>query len=73
MALKIEDGIPAPKPITRGLTDILRKLEIGQSVFVPGGRPETISSIVIQVRKGSSTKRFTSRTVDGGCRIWRIE
>ena len=66
---KIEDGIPMPKMRNKGLIPTLRKLQIGQSIFVPGRNATSVSPSFYAARPA----RFCSRQIEGGVRIWRIE
>lgn len=70
---KIEKGVPLPLAIRRtGLAPALRRLSPGDSIFVPGKRPAEISSTYTRLQRELGWK-FTTRTVDGGCRVWRVE
>jgi len=68
--MKIEKGIPIPSIQAEGLTVLLKQMEIGDSIFVPGKTTTGISSTLANVR-AKNNFRFTSRTVDGGIRVWR--
>lgn len=74
----IEKGIMIPLVDTTrtgrsvGLSNAMRKMGIGDSVFVSherGGHLTAMTSISY-VQHGSDL-RFTRRTVEGGVRIWR--
>lgn len=68
----IEDGLPMPGRPAAKLTRALRRLEIGQSVYVTDLNRNSISSRVDCVRKASG-KKFTVRKMDSdGYRIWRL-
>lgn len=54
-----------------GFAAVLRKMEPGQSVHVPV-KASKVSSSVASVRKSTGYK-FTSRSEDGGVRVWRVE
>lgn len=72
MTYSIEKGIPVPpivapsEPKPDSLLGTLRRMEVGDSVLL-----EKRTSV------GSMSKlpgkRFTSRTVDGGTRVWRVQ
>ena len=55
----IEKGIPVPK-------------QVGDSFFVKDGTVKTLSRSCGTYGKRLERK-FTSRTVDGGARVWRVE
>lgn len=72
-----EDGIPIP-PARRGkakfsrrpMVASLRALNVGQSFFVPQiDAARIVTAAVMYVKP----KRFTTRAVEGGIRVWRIE
>ena len=66
MEFEIEKGIPLPSPHSKYP---LAGMEIGDSFFVPGMRiTDLSSSLAYQKQFG---KKFVSRTVNGGVRIWR--
>jgi hypothetical protein len=70
----IEDGIPIPpkrpKRPGAGLTDAARSMEVGQSLLVPGAKStSTVAGTLYRLRP----MRYTSRKVEGGVRIWRVE
>lgn len=83
---KIEDGIPVPAPHRSGRpANLLWKecidlLDVGQSVLVPidGRKREAVRLMVISTinyrtkRKGSP-KKFVTRSMPDGIRVWRIE
>lgn len=74
-SFRIEDGIPLPpldftrKTKQRGLTEILMRMQVGQSVFVPDVTSERMGGRLQHVR--ATGRKFAVRTVDGGCRVWR--
>jgi len=65
----IEKGVPVPPPATKYGFDLM---EIGDSIFVPGAPIRLVSSSYCTFGKRHG-KKFAGRTVDGGCRVWRIE
>ena len=83
---KIEKGIPIPPKAQRGGNSAGRlgiypwkEMEVGDSFFIPAGsRGE---ARVIQLRVGSAAKNqwtnhgrvITTRTMEGGVRVWRVE
>ena len=86
--MKIEKNIPippkkkqAPSRKYKGLCDALRKLEISDSFLVP--IPEGMcaksfkdriftSKAMIKKKRGNDLS-LTTREVDGGIRVWRIQ
>lgn len=81
MNIIIEDGIPIPeKNAGRKLspyTEVMLVMAVGQSFFVPteSAAETKLVSTRLKARWNSATlkdRRFTSRTVEGGFRIWRV-
>ncbi len=68
MMIKIEKGIPV---ITRYRYPFL-EMEVGDSFFVPGFSSKDMSGSLTRVRKLHPGWKFTTRTIDGGVRVWRI-
>lgn len=71
---KIEDDIPPPdKSAGRNSPagDAVRSLQPGQSVVLPIGCVKDISAMVAQIKK-TTGRKFASRAVEGGRRIWRL-
>jgi hypothetical protein len=72
--LKVEKGVPIPeyRPRVYGaLADACKKMDIGDSVYVPGVK--CTNSIMSSVSRILGAGRFTSRTVEGGVRVWRTK
>lgn len=70
--LKIEKGIPIPFGSGRGNfstghCDILRKLNVGDSVYFPGKYTNQLASKILG--KGN----YTTRKEKAGYRIWRTK
>jgi len=67
--LKIETGIPMP-PEKSGprKTAVWHEMAVGDSVFVAG----KFSGGTLSAARASG-KRFATRKVDGGTRVWRVE
>jgi hypothetical protein len=65
---KIEKGIPVPKAWETGTTDLLRSMEIGDSVLVPR-KDARVMQIVSRREKMKVTVRKASATE---ARVWRI-
>lgn len=68
----IEDGIPCPSVYRTGLTAVLRTMEPGQSVFV-AQLQHRVSGITSALHRRLPSRRYRTRTVEGGTRIWRTE
>ena len=77
---EIDKGVEIPPPnTTNGSRRIypFREMEIGDSFLVPVDGDKKLQ----QARIGSAAsyygkrnnKRFVTRTVDGGARVWRVE
>ena len=79
MAIKIERGIDIPKRSGRGrppseFTAAMDKMRVGDSIFMGIDVAPAWSRVGSFLRgKSRASKKFTTRTVDGGCRIWRIK
>lgn len=67
---EIEKNVPMPTPrgYAKGLTDAIRRMEVGDSLVIE--RWMRASVYVIAKRLGD--RKITVRGVDGGCRVWRI-
>jgi len=71
---QIEDGIPPPsaRGKANGITNVIRKLQIGQSVlFSQYKHSNQVSTLRRTVEKETGCKTI-ARKVDGGVRIWRL-
>lgn len=70
---EVEKGIPLPQPRRKtGFVEALRQLQIGESILATRKSITAVSSAVRYATIGT-TRKYTSRTVDGGVRVWRIE
>lgn len=68
--LKIEKGVPIPGRRSYGsFTATLRKMEVGDSIFVEGMRGQDVGGRFQHVKP----MKFAKRDAEGGVRIWRIE
>lgn len=54
----------------KGISATLRKLKKGESVFIQGKTAQDMGGFIDHC--GLSGK-VTRRTIDGGCRIWRVK
>lgn len=70
----IEKGIPVPKLVGTGRRNKypFESMEVGDSFFVKDGKVKTLSRSCGTYGKRLERK-FTSRTVEGGARVWRTE
>ncbi len=70
----IEKGVPIPAARNnQGLIPVLKAMEAGDSVFIPGKTSAQVSGHIRYAKIGEGVgKTFTSRAEDGGCRIWRV-
>jgi hypothetical protein len=69
---KIEKGIPIPVGMggrRSGVADALRKLEVGDSVLIPG-----VASVAFNAIRyvGGNKTTHTARREKEGYRVWRI-
>ena len=70
----IEKGIPVPKMTGAGRKTKypFESMQVGDSFFVKDGTVKTLSrSCGIYGKR--LNRKFTSRTVEGGARVWRVE
>lgn len=69
----IEDGVPVPRAKAgrnpSSLTAALRAMGVGQSVLVADKEQRSLACYWGRLRP----KKFVSRNVEGGVRIWRVE
>jgi len=70
----IEKGVPVPKQVGAGRKNKypFDAMEVGDSFFVKDIKVKAISKTCGSHGKRLS-RRFASRTVDGGVRVWRTE
>jgi hypothetical protein len=70
---KIDKNIPIPKRIYDSEYPYpIDNLNVGDSFFIEERTSTQVSHIISRGNKMLG-KRFTSRTMDGGVRIWRIK
>lgn len=71
----IEKDVPIPEigngKRRTGLTACLRAMEVGDSVLV--GMNDGSPYSRVSAYQSLNDARFTTRTVEGGLRIWRVE
>jgi len=80
MSYEVSSDHPLPDGLThrgRGRPSKfpLQKLEIGQSFFVPCSTPADKNAVSVSARYFAQKlkRKFTTRSVDGGMRVWRID
>jgi hypothetical protein len=47
-------------------------MEVGDSFFVPGTTPKAMTYPLAAYQKRNASTKFTTRSVDGGVRLWRV-
>ena len=70
---KIEKGIPVPPPkreLRSGVYAVLRSLDVGDS-FVARGKQDSVRGMACMAGKKYGRK-FATRVVEGGVRVWRV-
>ncbi len=70
--MNIENNVPLPKFSKRNRYPY-PKMEIGQSVFIPGGSTYGPAAVCAYRHGAKTGKRFVCRNVEGGVRVWRVE
>lgn len=73
-AFKIDTGIPLPPRATAPDRYPFPEMDVGDSFFVP---EEVLKRASVQAASLRAGKRygckFSTRAVEGGCRVWRIQ
>jgi hypothetical protein len=76
-AYEIERGVPPPTLGRNGvnLSEIIRQMEPGDSVFFPKHKADYIYRYAYTVTRAKRNgRRFVARAVDGGgARLWRVQ
>ena len=70
MDIKIDSGVPLPEK-ANATKYPFREMAVGDSFFVPGKKSGDFSGQVAQAKKATGFN-FTTRTLDGGVRVWRV-
>ncbi len=74
---EVEKGVPMPKPVRAGRQTKYpwKELAVGDSFFVPADavKPQSARGAVRTANRIYADRRFATRTVEGGIRVWRIE
>ena len=69
---QIEKGVPvAKKAAGKPRTNPLWALEVGDSVVIPVKAQENVASRAGRITRESG-RRFVTRKVEGGVRVWRV-
>jgi len=70
---KIENNIPQPEPhLGTKAKYPFTTMEVGQSVFIDGGKHDSNPAIAAKMYAKRSGKKFTIRKIDNGVRVWRV-
>lgn len=81
LEIKIDSNIPMPMKKRRGFNSYpFHEMKVGDSFFVPLKEGKKQHSLICQISTSArlysmaSGKgwRFTTRSVEGGCRVWRV-
>ena len=72
--LTIEKDIPIPprrRVVDKGGVATLKRMEIGDSVLFLTRKQAGVA--IQELKRNKDPRKFTTRTVEGGIRVWRIE
>lgn len=69
MNFVIETNVPMPGGRLAPLTMTIRALNVGESFLIAGSRPNHLGNIFATQKP----KKFSTRKVEGGTRIWRTK
>lgn len=65
--------IAAPVRPANGITASIRALKKGEALFIKGGKPTSIRSLLTRLREEFGDDRaFLSKKQNGGVRVWRL-
>ena len=71
---KIEKGVEIPPRVNKNDYKYpWWKMEIGDSVFIENGEPNSREASNSYTYGGRTGKKFSARKVPGGIRIWRVK
>lgn len=75
MEFEIQKGVPAPERAKHGRREKypFRKMEVGDSILIPGEDSSHKSGRAARKYGAENGKRFCTRSEPAGLRIWRIE
>ena len=71
MDIKIEKNVPLPLSTKGGSKYPFLRMDVGDSVLLADLTISRVGSVTGHARRVAGFK-FTSRTVEGGVRVWRI-
>lgn len=72
MELKIDKGVPMPKPAWGKLSELCKSMEVGDSVFFPGRSSGSLAGSLVRFGYKFAKRTVTENGVKG-VRVWRIE
>ena len=71
--IQIDKDVPIPTDGRVGCPRLpVKTIEVGESFVIPDGTMKTPHLIVGRANRCYAPKRFISRRVEGGRRVWRI-
>ena len=70
--MKIENNIPIPAPHQQGVKYPFGELGVGDSFLAPPTKCQSLKAAASQYKRLHGVN-FTTRIVEDGVRIWRIE
>ena len=74
MTIQIEKGVALPaKKSTRGSKYPFGQMEAGDSFYVEGVKPSTMSNTASRFAKANEGFKFSVRGEGEGVRVWRVE
>ena len=74
--MKIEKGVPYSSGWYEGRAtagEVFKEMEVGDSIFVKGCTPQDSPSVLSRYYAKKLGRKYISRTVKGGVRIWRTK
>lgn len=74
--VEIEKSIPKPfvNNLDRDAKKLkLHKMECGDSIFIRGQTTQCVAAKLAYAYGYKTGKKFSSRTLEGGVRIWRVK
>lgn len=73
MTYPIEKDVPLQRAHKIKAIYPLDDMSVGDSFLVPGGVQGVVSgALVRRTKTGPKGRRYTTRIVDGGIRVWRV-
>jgi hypothetical protein len=71
--LKIDNKIKPPMKLRNERQETILALKPGESFFLPETSINSVSALTWWVRAHHPARKFTSRSIDGGVRVWRLK